>query len=75
MKLLIIGVGLQGKAAAEAMLLSGEWQRTAFVDGCWPVLHETFGGPMVSGFAELVGRDIQIAGAIALRSLIRLVCH
>jgi shikimate 5-dehydrogenase len=33
--LLIIGAGGHGKAVAEAALLSGEWQRIAFVDDRW----------------------------------------
>jgi sugar O-acyltransferase (sialic acid O-acetyltransferase NeuD family) len=63
--LVIIGAGGHGKAVAEAALLSGEWQRIAFVDDRWPELLETFGWPVVTDLAGLAALDIPVAGAIA----------
>jgi len=63
--LLIIGAGGHGKAVAEAALLSGEWQRIAFVDDRWPALRETFGWPVVSDVAGLAGVQALAGGAIA----------
>lgn len=63
--LLIVGAGGHGKAVAEAALLSGEWQRIAFVDDRWPALRETFGWPVVSDVAGLAALEVQAEGAIA----------
>src|SRR3990167_2366935 len=63
--LLIIGAGGNGKAVAEAALLSGEWQRIAFADDRWPELCEAFGWPVVADVAGLAALEIQVAGAIA----------
>ena len=63
--LLIVGAGGHGKAVAEAALLSGEWQRIAFVDDRWPALRETFGWPVVSDVAGVAVLEITVAGAIA----------
>ncbi len=63
--LLVIGAGGHGKAVAEAALLSGKWQRIAFVDDRWPGLRETFGWPVVSDVAGLIGGQILVGGAIA----------
>lgn len=63
--LLVIGAGGHGKAVAEAALLSGEWQRIAFVDDRWPALREAFGWPVVADVAGLAALEIQVAGAIA----------
>nr|WP_245399645.1 acetyltransferase [Atopomonas sediminilitoris] len=62
---MIIGAGGHGKAVAEAALLSGEWQRVAFVDDRWPALRETFGWPVVSDLAGLAVLQDTVAGAIA----------
>jgi sugar O-acyltransferase (sialic acid O-acetyltransferase NeuD family) len=62
--LLVIGAGGHGKAVAEAALLSGEWQRIAFVDDRWPELRETFGWPVVADVAGLAALAIQCEGAI-----------
>lgn len=51
--LLILGAGGHGKAVAEAALLSGHWQRIAFVDDRWPQLQSTFGWPVVADVASL----------------------
>ena len=51
--LLVIGAGGHGKAVAEAALLSGEWQRIAFVDDRWPELREGFGWPVVADVGGL----------------------
>lgn len=51
--LLILGAGGHGKAVAEAALLSGHWQRIAFVDDRWPQLQTTFGWPVVADVAGL----------------------
>lgn len=51
--LLILGAGGHGKAVAEAALLSGHWQRIAFVDDRWPQLQTTFGWPVVTDVASL----------------------
>lgn len=63
--LLVIGAGGHGKAVAEAALLSGKWQRIAFVDDRWPGLRETFGWPVVADVAGLAALDIPCEGAIA----------
>jgi len=63
--LVIIGAGGHGKAVAEAALLSGEWQRIAFVDDRWPELRETFGWPVVSDVAGVAALAIHAVGAIA----------
>lgn len=63
--LLIIGAGGHGKAVAEAALLSGEWQRIAFVDDRWPELRETFGWPVVADVVGLALLQVTVAGAIA----------
>jgi sugar O-acyltransferase (sialic acid O-acetyltransferase NeuD family) len=63
--LLILGAGGQGKAVAEAALLSDQWQRIAFVDDRWPGLCEIFGWPVVSDLAGLVGLQALADGAIA----------
>jgi sugar O-acyltransferase (sialic acid O-acetyltransferase NeuD family) len=62
--LLVIGAGGHGKAVAEAALLSGEWQRIAFVDDRWPGLRETFGWPVVADVAGLAGAQALVGGAI-----------
>ncbi|SFH77884.1 transferase hexapeptide (six repeat-containing protein) [Pseudomonas guineae] len=53
------------KAVAEAALLSGEWQRIAFVDDRWPELCESFGWPVVTSVAGLAALKVDVAGAIA----------
>jgi sugar O-acyltransferase (sialic acid O-acetyltransferase NeuD family) len=62
--LLVIGAGGHGKAVAEAALLSGEWQRIAFVDDRWPGLRETFGWPVVADVAGLACAQALVGGAI-----------
>lgn len=63
--LLILGAGGHGKSVAEAALMSGEWQKVAFLDDCWPELREALGWPVVGHVEDLARLPIQVDGAIA----------
>ena len=62
--LLVLGAGGHGKVVAEAALLSGEWQHIAFVDDRWPVLHKTFGWPVLSDLMGLATLEIKVDGVV-----------
>jgi sugar O-acyltransferase (sialic acid O-acetyltransferase NeuD family) len=63
--LLVLGAGGHGKAVADAALLSGDWQRVAFVDDRWPELRESFGLPVLANIAGLAEVARQADAAIA----------
>lgn len=63
--LLILGAGGHGKAVAEAAVLSGEWQRVAFVDDRWPQLQALFGWPVAGDLSCLTALAAHSDAAIA----------